>query len=372
MNRRKFLAAATLGAGSGLAACAPGEPAADSSSGGAVSGPSVTWRLTSSYPRNLDILHGAAEYVAGRVEALTDGRFRIRIYPPGELVPGLEVMDAVQQGTVHAGLTAGYYFIGKHPALAFDTAIPFGLTPRQRFAWLYDGGGLDLLRDVYADFDIHAIPLGSTGAQMGGWFREPIDGLADLRGLRMRIPGLAGEIMGRMGVTVQVLAGADIYPALERGVIDATEWVGPYDDERLGFHEIAKNYYYPGWWEPGVSTTLQVGRAAYDDLPTLYREALESACREATLMTLARYDARNPAAMARLVDEHDVVLRPFPEDVMERARETSRAYLEEQAAADADFRRIHEHWRSFRRQAFRYAATNDLSYGSFAFTAYGS
>ncbi|HSR42247.1 MAG TPA: ABC transporter substrate-binding protein, partial [Longimicrobiales bacterium] len=184
------------------------------------------WRVASSYPRSLDILHGAVEYVAERVEALTAGGFVLRVFPPGEIVPGLGVMDAVQQRTVHAGLTAGYYYVGKNPAFAFDTAIPFGLSARQRLAWLHRGGGRDLLAEVYADFGIHPIPLGSTGAQMGGWFREPVDDLADLRGLRMRIPGIGGEIMTRLGVSVQVLAGADVYPALERGAIDATEWVG--------------------------------------------------------------------------------------------------------------------------------------------------
>jgi TRAP-type mannitol/chloroaromatic compound transport system substrate-binding protein len=183
----------------------------------------------------------------------------------------------------------------------------------------------------------------------------------------MRIPGLAGEIMSRLGVTVQVLAGADIYPALERGAIDATEWVGPYDDEKLGFHEIAGNYYYPGWWEPGVNTVLQVSRRAYDELPGVYREALESACREATMITLARYDANNPAALARLVDQHGVALREFPADVMEAAWATTRELLAEQASADADFRRIYDHLRAFREASFRYFSGNELAYELFAY-----
>ncbi|MFW6200750.1 MAG: TRAP transporter substrate-binding protein [Gemmatimonadota bacterium] len=376
MDRRRFLGAASVAAGTSLLACGSqngGRTGNDASAGdegsgpAVVTGPRVSWRLTSSYPRNLDILHGASEAVAERVASLTDDRFRIRVHPPGELVPGLEVMDAVQQGTVHCGLTAGYYYIGKNPALAFDTAVPFGLTARQRFAWLYEGGGLELLREVYSDFGIHSIPLGSTGGQWGGWFRQPVDSLDDLRGLRMRIPGLAGEIMSRLGVTVQVLAGADIYPALERGAIDATEWVGPYDDEKLGFHEIAQYYYNPGWWEPGVTTTLQVSRAAWDELPSQYRQALESACRETTLITLARYDAANPPALARLVDDHGVELREFSDEILAAAWETSEAYLAEQAEADPDFRRIHDHLRAFRETAFRYFGTNDEAYSRFAF-----
>ncbi len=336
-----------------------------------VTGRRVEWRLASSYPRNLDILHGAAEYVAERVAQLTGDRFTLRVFPPGEIVPGLGVMDAVQQRTVQAGLTAGYYYVGKSPALAFDTAVPFGLSARQRFAWLYRAGGRELLQDVYADFGVHAIPLGSTGGQMGGWFRRPLDGLDDLRGLRMRIPGIGGEIMTRLGVSVQVLAGADVYPALERGAIDAVEWVGPYDDERLGLHQIAENYYYPGWWEPGVTTTLQVGRRAWDELPSLYREALEGACREATLLTLARYDAANPSALERLVEEHGVRLRRFSDDVMEAAWEESRAYLEEQAAADDAFRTVYESFADFRSVVFPYFAGNELAFARFAFPKLG-
>jgi len=332
-----------------------------------VTGPRVLWRVASSYPRSLDILHGAVEYVADRVEALTGGRFVLQVFPPGEIVPGLGVMDAVQQRTVHAGLTAGYYYVGKNPAFAFDTAIPFGLSARQRLAWLHRGGGRDLLREVYADFGIHPIPLGSTGAQMGGWFREPVDTVDDLRGLRMRIPGIGGEIMTRLGVSVQVLAGADVYPALERGAIDATEWVGPYDDERLGLHEIAGRYYYPGWWEPGVTTTLQVGRRAYDELPGVYREVLETACREATSVTLARYDAANPAALRRLVRDHGVELLPFSAGILEASWRESRSYLEERSAEDEGFRKVYASFRRFRSVAFPYFAGNELAYANFAF-----
>ena len=207
-----------------------------------VTGPRVSWRLASSFPPSADLLHGAALRIGARVEAMTAGNFTIRTYAAGELLPSLQVMDGVMQGTVQCGLSPGYFYIGKHPALAFDTAIPFGLNTRQQVSWLHHGGGLDLVNSVYADFGVRSIIAIASPAQMGGWFREPIGGLADLAGLRMRIPGLGGEIMSRLGVTVQVLAGAEIYPALERGAIDATEWVGPYDDEKLGLHQIAKHY----------------------------------------------------------------------------------------------------------------------------------
>jgi len=373
IKRRDFLKTAALGgAGAGvLGAAACGSEAGPQAGGqegpAVVTGPRVQWRLVTSFPRSLDFLHGAAEYVAERVEALSEGRFTMRVYPAGEIVPGLQVMDAVQQQTVQAGFTGGYYYIGKSPALAFDSTVPFGLSPRQIIAWMYRGDGLELLREVYADFGIIQFPCGNTGAQMGGWFRSPVNSLQDLSGLRMRIPGIGGEIMSRLGVSVQVLAGGDIYPALERGAIDATEWVGPYDDLKLGFHEIAPNYYYPGWWEPGLSATLQVSRRAYDQLPGAYQQMLESACREATVVTLARYDAENPVALNTLVNEHGVQLRQFSEEILQAAWEESNAYLEEQAAADATFRRVYESFREFRSTVFPYFAGNELAYANFAF-----
>ena len=368
LKRREFVRKATLGAASAgvLASCRGTEPqsrAADN----VVTGPRVSWRLASSYPPSLDILHGTALRVADRVEALTGGQFTIRVFAPGELVPALQVMDGVQSGTVQAGHTADYYYIGKNPALAFGTAIPFGLTYRQRIAWLNHAGGLDLMRDIYSDFGIISFVCGSTGLQFGGWFREPIDSLADMRGLRMRIPGLAAEIMVRLGVSVQVLAAAEIYPALERGAIDATEWVGPYDDEKLGLYRIAKNYYIPGWWEPGVTTTLQVGLDAWNDLPPTYQEALTSACDGANVQTLARYDVENPLALARLTSEHGVTLRSFSDDILEAAWRETQTYLEEQAAASADFRRVYDSWSEFRARSFRYFRGNELEYANFAF-----
>jgi len=324
-----------------------------------------------SYPRSLEILHGSGDKVAERVAALTGGAFTIRTYAGGEIVPALQVMDAVQQGTVQCGVSPGYYYIGKNPALGFDSSVPFGLSTRQQISWLYHGGGLDLINSVYADFGIVTFPVVSTGGQMGGWFRRPVETPADLNGLRMRIPGLGGEIMARLGVSVQVLAGGDIYPALERGAIDATEWVGPYDDEKLGFHQIAKNYYYPGWWEPGLATSLLVSRAAYDQLPPHYQEALRSACAETFSERLAAYDAQNPVALARLVREHGVTLRQFSPAIMEAAWTEANEYLEEQAAADATFRRVYDSWKTFRAQSFPYFAGNELAYANFAFPKIG-
>ncbi len=368
LNRRDFVRKAGLGAaGTGVLASCGGTETQDANRDAVGSGPRVSWRMATSFPTSVEILHGAAVLVAERVEALTGGRFTIRVFPAGEIVPALQVMDAVESGTVHAGHTSDYYYIGKNPALAFGTSVPFGLNARQQTAWLHQGGGLELLRGVYADFGMTAIPCAQTGAQFGGWFRNPVETLADLRGVRMRIPGLAGEIMARLGVQVQVLGAADVYPALERGVIDAVEWVGPFDDEKLGFHEIAKNYYIPGWWEPGPSTSLQIGLDAWNDLPPSYQAALESACNDATLMSMGRYDVENPKALARLTNEHGVTLRRFSDEILEAAWTESHAYFEEQAAANADFRRIYTPWKAFRDESFPYFAGNELMYANFAF-----
>ena len=370
LGRRTFLKKAAIGATGGglLSACgSAGSNEVQNSGSAGASGPEVSWRVTSSFPRALDILYGAAEVMAERVAALTGGRFRIRVYPAGELVPGLQVMDAVQQGTVQAGHTSSYYYIGKHPALAFDAGVPFGLTTRQQNAWLYHGGGIELIREVLSDFGIVQFPCGNSGGQMGGWFRSPVESVADIRGLRMRIPGLGGEVMSRLGATVQVLAGGDIFPALERGAVDATEWVGPHDDEKLGFHDIAKNYYYPGWHEPGVSLSLHVNRSAWDQLPEAYQEAVASACKEVTIDTVAQYDVANPKALARLVNDHDVQLRRFSNEILRAAWLESNNLLEELAAENAGFRRVFDNWNAFRRTAFAYFARNELEYEAFAF-----
>jgi TRAP-type mannitol/chloroaromatic compound transport system substrate-binding protein len=363
MRRRDFVRKATLGtAGAGVAAACGGESGTVvATADAAVQGPEVSWRLATSFPPSLDILHGAAERISERISALTGGRFRIRVYAAGEIVPPLQVMDAVQQGTVQAGLTGGYYYIGKNPALAFDSTLPFGLNARQQSAWLLHGGGLELMESVYADFGILPIPAGNTGTQMGGWFREPVNSVSDLQGLRMRIPGIGGEIMARLGTSVQVLGGPDIYPALERGAIDATEWVGPYDDEKLGFYQIAPNYYLPGWWEPGLNAILQVSREAYDQL-------LRTACHESMVDMLARYDVENPKALNRLVNEHGVQLRAFSEEILQAAWRESNAFLEEQAASDATFRRVYESWNAYRMEVFPYFAGNEQHYARFAFS----
>ena len=348
-----------------VAGCSSGEPG--SGAAAVQTRPRVNWRLTSSFPRSLDTIYGAAQVLADRVESLTDGRFTIRVFPAGELVPYNQVRETVQKGTVQMGHSASYYFTGLNPALAFDSTVPFGLNARQLNAWFYHGEGMELMRSVFADFNIVNLPGGNTGVQMGGWFRNEVESLDDFRGLKMRIPGFGGQVMAELGGNVQVLAGGEIYPALERGVIDAAEWSGPYDDEKLGFYQIAKNYYYPGWWEPGPGLSFYINQQAWDSLPSDYQAALESAAAEANVGMISSYDAKNPVALGKLLEEEGVTLRPFSEEVMGRAREITFDILESEAAADPAYRRIWDSYNAWRQASNRWLQTAENTYASFAF-----
>lgn len=365
LERRQFLKKTGLALAAGAAVgCTSDDPQGQ---GPAVQGtPSITWRLASSFPQALDTIYGGADVFAKRIAQLTNGRFNVICYPAGELVPALQVLDAVQQGTVQVGHTASYYFIGKNPVLAFDCTVPFGLTARQQNAWLYNGGGLELMRAAFSDFNIINFPGGNTGMQMGGWFRDEIGGLSDLKGLRMRIPGLGGEVMSRLGATVQVIGGGDIYAALERGAIDATEWVGPYDDEKLGFHKVASNYYYPGWWEPGPSLSFLVNRSAFAQLPVGYQHAVEVAAAEANVRMLADYDAKNPPALARLLGA-GVKLRPFSQEIMTAAQSSAFSIMDEFAAQDASYAKVYRSWKKSREESYQWFSTAEGAYARFAF-----
>ncbi len=363
LSRRRLIKTGLIGSAiGGLVACDP----CTGSVGTAVRTTSrVRWRLASSFPSSLDTIFGAAEVLSKRLSEMTEGNFTIRVYEGGELVPPLQVLDAVQQGGVEVGQTGGYYYTGKNPALAFDTCVPFGLTPRQQTAWLREGGGGEWMKKVYSDFGVIPFPGGNTGVQMGGWFKREVNTLTDLEGFKMRIPGLGGKVMDALGVSVQVLAGGDIYPALERGAIDATEWVGPYDDQKLGFHKVAKNYYYPGWWEPGPNLSFLVNQSAWEKLPISYQAAFEAACAEAGLTMQTRYDAKNPPALRDLLNS-DVQLRPFTDEIMRGAQEASQALLEDLAAKDPAYRKLYEDWKAYRKESFAWFGTAELSYSRFA------
>jgi TRAP-type mannitol/chloroaromatic compound transport system substrate-binding protein len=357
MERRKFLKTA----GSGLAVAAAATPAR------AQSLPQVRWRMASSFPKSLDALFNTAELLATRVSHLTEGRFEIRVFAAGEIVPALQVLDAVQNGTVQCGQTASYYYIGKNPALAFDTALPFGLNARQQNAWMYYGGGLQLMHDLFRQYNIITFPCGNTGTQMAGWYRREIKTVADLKGLKMRVAGLAGQILERLGVVPQQIGGADVYPALERGTIDAAEWVGPYDDEKLGLQKVAKFYYYPGWWEGSAQLSVYVNAKQWASLPKPYQEALEVACAEANVNMLARYDARNTEALRKLVSA-GAQLRPLPVPVMQACYNAAQDLYSELASKNPDFKKIYEPWGRFRDDQYLWFRVAENTYDNFVYS----
>jgi TRAP-type mannitol/chloroaromatic compound transport system substrate-binding protein len=358
MRRRELLKAA----GAGFAVAAIAKPAV------AQSTPETKWRLTSSFPKSLDIIYGAAEIFAKAVAEATDSKFQIAVFAAGEIVPGLQAADAVSNGTVEMCHTASYYYVGKDPTFAFGTAIPFGLNRRMIDAWMFSGGGMELMNDFYRKHGIYGIPAGNTGAQMGGWFRKEIKDVSDLTGLKMRIGGFAGRVLGKLGVVPQQLAGGDIYPALEQGTLDAAEWVGPYDDEKLGFHKVAQYYYYPAWWEGGPMLHNFVNLAKWNELPKSYRSIVSSASHVANTWMQARYDAGNPAALRRLV-AGGAQLRPFSQPVMEACYRAANEVFAETSAANADFKKVYDAMLSFRNDQYLWWQVAEYTYDTFMIRA---
>jgi TRAP-type mannitol/chloroaromatic compound transport system substrate-binding protein len=308
----------------------------------------LRWRIASSFPRSLDTIFGGADTFAKKVGDMTGGKFQISVHAGGELMPPFGVVDGVQNGTVEAAHTVPYYFFGKDPTFAIGAAIPFGLNSRQMSAWMYEGNGLKLMREFYAGYNIVNLPCGNTGAQMGGWFRKEPKSLADLKGLKFRIGGFAGRVIERMGGVPQNIPGGEIYQALEKGTIDAAEWVGPYDDEKLGFNKVAPNYVYPGWWEGGPQVDLYINKKAWDALTPEYKAIVEAAASHAHVDMQAKYDARNPAALKRLVAAGTKLTR-FPKDVMDAAYRESNALYSELSASNPRWKKVYEDYASFRR-----------------------
>ncbi len=332
--------------------------------------PNIRWRMATSWPHSLDTIFGGALTISQRVNELSGGRFQIRPYAAGEIVPGLEVLDAVQAGSVECGHTASYYYIGKNPSFAFGTSVPFGLTAQQQNAWLYQGGGNDEINRVYSDFGVISFPAGNTGAQMGGWFKKKLDGLDSLQGLKMRIPGLGGKVMAQLGVNVQVLPGGEIYLALDRGAIDAAEWTGPYDDEKLGLARAARFYYYPGWWEPGPTLTGLVNQKAWEKLPSEYRAIFSTACYEANLTMLSSYDSLNGSALTRLV-KNGTELVPYSFDVLDAAQKAAFQLYADMSNGDVTFRRLFNQWQLFRTEVSAWNKINEFSFSSFSYNSVG-
>ena len=307
----------------------------------------LRWRLASSFPKSLDTIYGAAEVFSQKVRALSGGRFEVSVHPAGELMPAFGVVDGVQNGTVEAAHTAPYYFFGKDEAFAIGGAIPFGLNSRQMTAWTFEGNGLTLMREFYAKYNIVHFACGNTGAQMGGWMRKEIAGVKDLKGLKFRIGGFAGRVLERLGGVPQNIPGGEIYQALEKGTIDAAEWIGPYDDQKLGFNKVAPFYYYPGWWEGGLQLDLYINQKAYDALNAEQKAIVEAASAFAHVETQAKYDVKNPVALRQLVAS-GAKLRPFPADVMALAFKESMALYEELSARNENWKKIYADYARFR------------------------
>ena len=357
VDRRRLLESATV-AGAGAAATGVAAPAI------AQSAPEVRWRLTSSFPKSLDTIYGAAETFTKALAEATDNKFQIQVFAGGEIVPPLQAADAVSNGTVEIAHTASYYYWGKDPTFAFGTAVPFGLNARQQNAWQYEGGAIDLLNKFYAKHKLFGLPAGNTGAQMGGWYRKEISSTDDLKGLKIRIGGFGGAVISKLGAIPQQLAGGDIYPALEKGSLDAVEWVGPHDDEKLGFHKVARFYYYPGWWEGGAMIHFFINLDRWNGLPKAYQAALRHAATLANTTMLAKYDVQNPAALKRLAAQ-GAQLRTFSEPVLDACFKAANDVYADLSAKNADFKTVWEHLKAFRADAYLWQQISDNTFDTY-------
>ncbi len=360
MQRRQFLRVASLC----LATTAIAKPAI------AKSNPAIKWRLTSSFPKSLDTLYGASETIAKYVSEATDRQFEIEPFAAGEIVPGLNALDAVSNGTVEACHTAPYYYFGKDPTFALFCAVPFGLNTRQQNAWFYDGDGLKLMNEFCQKFNVYSLPAANSGCQMGGWFRKEVKEVADFKGLKFRIGGFAGLTIQKLGGVPQQIAAGDIYPALERGTIDAAEWVGPYDDEKLGLNKIAKYYYYPAWWEGSTANHLMINLGKWNELPKRYQTIVAGAAAYANAEALAKYDARNPAALRKLI-AGGTELRPFSAPIMEACLKASNEVNTATAATNPDFKRVLESMQAFRNEEYFWWQVAEYGYDTFMIRSRG-
>jgi TRAP-type mannitol/chloroaromatic compound transport system substrate-binding protein len=355
--------------GLGATALASAAISANSASAQDTSQYRIIWRMTSSYPKSLDAVFSAGETFVKVLSNITKGRIQIQHLAAGEIVGGLQALDAVQNGTVECCDTAPYYYVGKDPTFAFGAAVPFGLTTRQQNAWFFEGGGLDLLNnELFSKYNVFGLPIGNTTAQMAGWFRKEIKTVDDLKGLKMRVGGLAGEVLAKMGVVPQQIAAGDIYPALERGTIDAAEWVGPYDDEKLGFNKVAPYYYYPGWWEGSSAIFLLVNKAKWDALSPEDKALMTAAAHQANTITIAKYDQLNPGAIRRLVAA-GVQLKAFPTPVMEACLKAAGEVYAEISAQNPLFKRVHDHMMAYRNEQYLWQQVNEFSYETFMIRA---
>ncbi|QOG19042.1 MULTISPECIES: TRAP transporter substrate-binding protein [Bradyrhizobium] len=355
MKRRDFLKVSAAGAAATAAVASPAI---------AQSSPEIKWRMTSSFPKSLDTIYGGGEQVAKYVAEMTDNKFQIQVFAAGEIVPGLQALDATSNGTVEMCHTVSYYYVGKDPTWAIYASVPFGLNARQQNSWWYQGGGEQLGNEFFKKSNVIGQPCGNTGTQMGGWFRKEIKTVADLSGLKMRIGGIAGQVLQKVGVVPQQLAGGDIYPALEKGTIDAAEWVGPYDDEKLGFAKVAKYYYYPGFWEGGPTVHAFTNLDKWNSLPKNYQAILTNAMANANSWMAARYDMQNPGALKRLV-AGGTQLRPFTNEVLEACLKATNELWAEISAKNPDFKKSIDAMQAYRSDEYLWWQVAEYTYDSF-------
>ncbi len=359
MDRRSFMRrAGATGVGAAAAAVTLAAPAVAQTS------PKITWRMTSSFPKSLDTIYGGAEVLSKMLSEATDGNFQIQVFAAGEIVPGLQAADATTAGTVEACHSVCYYYWGKDPTWALGADVPFALNARGRNAWQYHGGGIDLFNEFLAKQGLFGLPGGNTGTQMGGWFRKEINTLDDLKGLKMRIAGLAGKVVEKLSVIPQQIAGGDIYPALEKGTIDAAEWVGPYDDHKLGFNKVAKYYYYPAFWEGGPVIHTFVNLEKWNGLPKAYQGVLSDACAFANTSMMAKYDMKNPLAVKQLVGE-GTVLRPFSQEILEAAYTAAQSVYAEISAGNPTFKKIYDDQVAFKKEGYLWMQLAEYTFDTF-------
>ncbi|MFZ5567383.1 MAG: TRAP transporter substrate-binding protein [Pseudomonadota bacterium] len=325
----------------------------------------VRWRLASSFPKSLDTIFGSAEKFSQTVKALSGGKFEVSVHPGGELMPPFGVVDALQNGTVEMAQTAPYYFTGKSPIFAFGCAVPFGLNARQMDAWMEHGNGRKLFDEFLDQYNIKSRSAGNTGTQMGGWYRKEIKGVNDLKGLKMRLGGgLFGETMAKLGVVAQNMPAGEVYQALEKGTLDATEFVGPYDDQKLGFNKVAPFYYYPGWWEGGAELEFFINKKAYAALSPEFQAIVDAATAVAARDMTAKYDAKNPEAIKRLVAA-GTKLKPFPKAVMDAGFKAAMEVFAEHEAKSPEFKKIHQDMRAFQRDQILWERFSEYRFNSY-------
>ena len=355
MKRREFLKATGLGAAAATTIAAPAI---------AQSMPTIKWRMTASWPKSLDTLYGGAVALSNAVAEATDNKFQIQVFAGGEIVPGLQALDATSNGTVEMSHTASYYYFGKDPTFAFGTSVAFGPNARLNQGWYYAGGGKEVLNEFYKKYNVTMLVAGNTTCQMGGWYRKEIKTVADLKGLKLRIGGFPGRVLEKLGAVPQQIAAGDIYPSLEKGTIDAAEWVGPYDDYKLGFYKVAPYYYYPGWWEGGSMINAFINLNKWNALPKHYQAILTQAAAYANDWMMSKYDQLNPEYLRKLLAA-GAKLRAFSPDIMEACYKSAKELHAEIAKKNASFKKVYESQTAFENNGYQWWQVAELNYNAF-------